>query len=181
MAPKIVPDSYAVEEKRRELERSLLEKYKEQLHGADPKQQKRNKKQIEKVVQKKLKNDIENFFHPKPWIRVLSITYLVALGLLVGWFVWLNVVATNVRFESSEGVWRDNENLFKGRDYAIVLGSFEDYKKRCGNRTAILYRTTTPNPFKVFEWWSYAHDPKWKVPYRPSQVSPDAFQSCPAQ
>lgn len=113
--------------------------------------------------------------------RSLSITYLVTLGLLVGWFVWEGFVATNVAFESSEGVWSDSEVLVKGRDYAAVLVSFEQFKKQCGNRTATLYRTTKTNPFNIFEWWSYANDPKWKVPYRSSQVSPDALQSCAAR
>ena len=110
--------------------------------------------------------------------RALSVAFLAFFAFVVGWFGWVSFGATSVGFESSEGDWSDREVPLKGRDFATIAASFDGYKTRCGHPSATLFRTTKPNLYNVFEWWSYATDPKWNVPYRTPQVSPSTAPQC---
>ena len=98
--------------------------------------------------------------------RFTARVYLGLLALLITWLAWRSLSTTDVNFESSDGGWADGEVIFKGRDYAIVQATFESYKVRCGKPDVTLFRTTEENPYNIIQWWSYAHEPKWKVPYR---------------
>ena len=97
--------------------------------------------------------------------------YLGLLALLIAWLTWKSLSTTDVNFESSDGGWADGEVIFKGRDFAIVQATFESYKARCSKPNATLLRTTEESPYNIFQWWSYAHEPKWKVPYRAAKLS----------
>jgi hypothetical protein len=100
-------------------------------------------------------------------LRILSRFYLVLFfSSIAVWIVW-SVGWPNVSFESSEGNWADQEVQFKARDYEAILWYFEKYKTLCGLPNATLIRTTKQNWYNVVAWWSYWHDAKWKVPYRP--------------
>jgi hypothetical protein len=108
----------------------------------------------------------------------LSAVLLSTLALLAVWLVWVSVGTTSAAFESSDGHWSDREIPQKGYDFRTILASFEEYKQACGRPTATMYRTTKRNPFNVAAWWDYAINPKWAIPYRPSQVEPVPTQSC---
>ncbi len=69
MSSEIVPEWHALELKREALEKLLLEKYREQLLSANPKEQKRIKKEIEKQIRDELRVGSKNLFGEKPWIR----------------------------------------------------------------------------------------------------------------
>jgi hypothetical protein len=110
--------------------------------------------------------------------RILSVAFLAFFAFVVGWFGWVSFGATSVAFESSEGDWSDQEVPLKGRDFTTIAASFERYKTRCGRLSAKLFRTTKPNLYNVFEWWNYAFDPKWNVPYRAPQILSSTVPRC---
>ena len=100
-------------------------------------------------------------------LRILSRFYLVLFFSSIAVLIVWGVGRPNVSFESSEGNWADQEVQFKGRDYEDILWYFEKYKTLCGLPNATLIRTTKHNWYNVVAWWSYWHDTKWEVPYRP--------------
>jgi hypothetical protein len=68
-----------------------------------------------------------------------------------------------VTFRSSDGKWADSE--IKSRTFSyLILEEFEGYKRTCAPN-ATLFRATSKDWWNVFAWYSYATDPKWRVPY----------------
>jgi hypothetical protein len=114
---------------------------------------------------------------PVPKFR-LSAVLLWMLALLAVWLGWVSVGTTSAAFESSEGNWSDREIPLQGHDFRMILASFEDFKLTCDRPAATIYRTTQRNPFDVAAWWDYAINPKWALPYRPSQVAPLPSRLC---
>jgi hypothetical protein len=75
-------------------------------------------------------------------------------------FVLTGCMDKDVAFESSDGEWADNEVLMKGRDFEVILSSFEAYRLKCNRPEVSLIRTTEPG------WFTDTGSPKWNVPYR---------------
>jgi len=71
----------------------------------------------------------------------------------------------DVSFRSSDANWADSENRHKGRDFSVILLSFERYKRNCSAPQAALLRTTRQHWLNAFAWRSYLQDPEWSVPY----------------
>ena len=101
---------------------------------------------------------------PRQIVTIIALCLIVicVIGTVSAW-------ATDVQFESSDGVWRDSECGFKGRGFRLVVFSFESYKF-LANKPDISLVRVTPRPwFLLFMWGEERNNPKWKVPYaRPS-------------
>jgi len=93
-------------------------------------------------------------------IRQMLLTTTLCCAGLSAW-------ATDTRFESSDGVWSDEECGFKGRSFDMVVDSFERYKFAAHKPGITLVRVT---PFPRFTFFMSAEEKnslKWKVPYAP--------------
>lgn len=90
--------------------------------------------------------------------------------------------ATDVEFQSSDGVWEDWTCRLKGRSFESVLYYFEKYKFQSKRSSAELYRCT-PRPSSWNLFWSISDrsDPKWNVPYREKLECPpdERWDRCP--
>ena len=69
--------------------------------------------------------------------------------------------ASNIVFESSDGVWTDSIIDTKGRDFRQVLWTFEAYKLKEKKPDITLVRITAEPKEKE-------HDLAWKVPFHAS-------------
>ena len=101
--------------------------------------------------------------------RLLSVIGLIIFfGILcfVLLFIWIFAnPETNVRFQSSDGQWHDQEVLFKGREFESIVVYFELYKLKCDRPDAKLQRVTTkPGTNELAYWFDDYDDPKWRVP-----------------
>lgn len=77
---------------------------------------------------------------------------------------------TDLTFASSDGVWRGEEDMMKGRQFADVLVDFELYRLRAGQPEVKLLRTKPwKKPCQWAWWFDRRNAPKWQVRY----VSPN--------
>ncbi|HRX84098.1 MAG TPA: hypothetical protein P5572_03680 [Phycisphaerae bacterium] len=76
-------------------------------------------------------------------------------------------------YESSDGGFRDMECPEKGRELDFVQRVFSKYQEQCGHEDAVLYRTHPCQPWKFWNWGDYLLHPRWRLPYRASQVQKD--------
>jgi hypothetical protein len=82
----------------------------------------------------------------------------VALYVFSGW-------NPDVRFESSDAIWHDNTNHFKGRNLTTILFDFDEYRIKCHRQDVTLVRTTRMSTWNVVSWIWYVIDPEWRVPW----------------
>lgn len=80
---------------------------------------------------------------------------------------------TDLTFASSDGGWRGEEDMIKGRDFAGLLVEFELYKIR-RERPGITLLRTKPwkRPYKWAWWFDRRSSLKWRVPYVPPAEVP---------
>jgi hypothetical protein len=72
---------------------------------------------------------------------------------------------TRVTFQSSDGLWGQKENSFRGRKFLNTVILFEEYKIKCNVPAVTLQRVTErPESFSVEGLYDDYSDAKWKVP-----------------
>jgi hypothetical protein len=72
---------------------------------------------------------------------------------------------TSITFQSSDGLWGDNEIQFKGRGLRTIVVLFELYKIKCNVPVVTLQRVTRrPEGFSFDGLFNDYADPKWMVP-----------------
>ncbi len=88
---------------------------------------------------------------------------------------------TDLTFASSDGGWRGEEDMMKGRQFADVLVDFELYRLRAGRPDVKLLRTKPwKRPYKWAWWFDRSSAPKWRVPYVPPAEVPRATTQPPS-
>ena len=76
---------------------------------------------------------------------------------------------TSLTFQSSDGLWGDNEIQFKGRKFHTIVVMFELYKIQCNVPEVTLQRVTRkPEGFSFDGLFNDYSDPKWFVPLSPN-------------
>ena len=88
---------------------------------------------------------------------------------------------TDLTFASSDGLWRGEEDMMRGRQFADVLVDFELYRIRSHQPEVQLLRTKPwKKPYQWAWWFDRRTSPKWKVPYVPPEDVPHAPGRRPA-
>ena len=92
---------------------------------------------------------------------------LASLLLICGSLVFLGGCARkhDVTFESSDGNWTDSTAEAKGRDFKLVLRTFETYRFKQNKPDVTLVRVTALPEDSLFWSSEDKKNPKWKVPY----------------
>ena len=72
----------------------------------------------------------------------------------------------DVTYQSSDGGWTDFECNMKGRDFKIILSSFNAYKEK-NNKPGVTLKRVTKKPkiYNLSWWFADFSDPKWEVTY----------------
>ncbi len=85
---------------------------------------------------------------------------------------------TDLVFASSTGRWTAEEDLIRGRHFEHIVLAHELYKIHCNQPDASLVRTKPKKrPWNWAFWFDDYDDPKWRVPYLPTQTTRDR-ESC---
>lgn len=105
---------------------------------------------------------------PKKKHGLKGLLAVMVLWLLFVWLFWVILICskgTNVAYQASDGHWADYEMLHKGRDFHMIVWSYERYKMLCERPDVTLQRITEkPNVFAITRWFDDFDAPKWKVP-----------------
>ncbi|EDY84878.1 hypothetical protein VDG1235_4512 [Verrucomicrobiia bacterium DG1235] len=84
-------------------------------------------------------------------------------------FIFLSAVgvtfAKDATFESSDGKWTDSTFDRKGRNFLVVLRTFESYKLEENKPDLELVRVTPEPKWTIFNSKKEKMSPKWNVPY----------------
>jgi hypothetical protein len=73
---------------------------------------------------------------------------------------------TDVAFQSSDGGWSGQESMMTGRNFFVMVKSFELYKLKCNKPRVTLQRISAAQDFWKWAWLFDDYDsPKWQVPF----------------
>ena len=111
--------------------------------------------------------------------KLIAKITLVLLASILLWFLYFALgQGTNVYFESSDGKWRNGEDLFKSYGFDAILFTFEKYRLKC-NPDAELFRVTDREDATFIDnLLNRYSQPKWMVPYRGPALASVQYPDC---
>jgi hypothetical protein len=102
---------------------------------------------------------------PVLWFGGLGVFLLGMFFVLI--IMFFPDIPTSVKFQSSDGEWTENEDLFKmSRMFGGIIYSFELYKIHCNKPEVFLQRITKkPRRGSAEDHLNDYKEMKWEVPY----------------
>lgn len=99
----------------------------------------------------------------------LLFAVLIAANLTpVGFFLGKPIVHV-YQYESSDAGFQEIEVPEKGRNFALMMRKFEEYKStQKSDREIVLYRNVARNPILFYEWYDFVTHKRWQLEFRAS-------------